>query len=1348
MNNLNTRQAVGRFALARIVRTGILIGIGIAAARAEPAAAPRQELKQSAPAPAPARQQAPKVDPALRFSRSANAIAEAMKARQADGIDSRSFGQRMQIALVTDDWKGFGEMFAQLSEKDSIQVYSRLIRDLSREWNDTMALSPEGYISLVNMNPKEKPDEQQIRQLGIILKVTLSRPFLVDPMLAAIKKGRLKGFGGAEQGGAQATPILLLAAGLPDEALEFLPDEAMAGDMIDAKKVRLHYDIVLKRYAESKDPRHLQLAWQDLKWIAKGKNLSEEERLKINDEMIRFLPRLPRSQAVDWLATRFREQPELRMELISRVGVGHAIDEIKKNRISVSDREQPLRLQILIANALLQTQGDQDRSINAGLTLLAGNWLREADHSMVVERDKAEKSKADYYNPKYYRYTGGPEALPFEVLYQTAPRGQWLEMISLNFQKRIEVTLALLTMRQEKAYEGEVRESILKIAESDPNEAGDLAEEFLNFWSRRHNPRLIKKAKTNKIGPKDMPIPLTSLTQRNNLLFLRDFARDLNERGVDMSQNQGLVLAFIQSHAVTEVFQPTDMEAVFGPLDKMSGTQIIALAKAMQERLAEYWRGEGIDEEYLATRPKEEVVKSVIDGYRMVAEMVDYACKEWPDNWTMQGFRGLLLHDQAQYAYSNNESREEFCKARDEAFDCFAKACWIYLLQLPDKPPADRSVKPFILWLNIILGSSDVGSLSVEPMPDLRGHTPESRLRDLRRLLESAAFIQELEEKKLPPEQLRAAVLKEYERAGEIDRAVWALRGRVADETTPLHKVTLEQLRALKLSDEEKSLLDDYEQLEARRQKSYLLNWHLEAVCKATTAVLPRIPPHLRHRTLAASLKLIDKAGWPEIPEGQMIRGMVEQYEEVLSELRLDVEIDGSDLIDPDKSFGIMIKLQFTEEVGASCGGFNRYLVNETTESLYAGQRYPGLILTDYRDNFEKRIRGAMEGDFLVEQISFEKTRKAVLNIPNTKPKKEQKVGERRWREQALAYVVLRPIDASVDWIPQVFMDMTFDDGSGKVVLPVPSQKVKINCKEGSGASPVRETSKLRLTQIVNAHQLAEKNGYVELRISADGRGLLPEIDEILDLEVPGFAKPVITEAADNLVSRFAMGDERFFAESHRNWAVKYRPDESLDRENPVFEFPEFSPEFQELTDKQRTREVRLEADRQKRLGVSEPQQSKLVESLFSPGMVLKVQHNTNYITVEDGMPVALNPEEIPETPGSPWRYVIIGLAALVVLGVLARLLVLAFRTRHKDDSGEQRHAIRMPGEINGFSILALLHAIANDSEVELPDEKRAALADEMRQIETANFTLGAKSSADDLAGIGRKWLKLAHRAR
>ena len=73
---------------------------------------------------------------------------------------------------------------------------------------------------------------------------------------------------------------------------------------------------------------------------------------------------------------------------------------------------------------------------------------------------------------------------------------------------------------------------------------------------------------------------------------------------------------------------------------------------------------------------------------------------------------------------------------------------------------------------------------------------------------------------------------------------------------------------------------------------------------------------------------MVDKADWNEIPEGQMIRGTIDDYEHLLTELRLAVEVDGSKLVDPEGSFGLMVNLQFTEEVGASSGGFSKYLVN------------------------------------------------------------------------------------------------------------------------------------------------------------------------------------------------------------------------------------------------------------------------------------------------------------------------------------------------------------------------------------------------------------------------------------
>ncbi|MCH7225896.1 hypothetical protein [Haloferula sp. A504] len=1050
--------------------------------------------------------------------------------------------------------------------------------------------------------------------------------------------------------------------------------------------------------------------------------------------MFQHLLQLPRSQAIEWLEERFESSPESRMQLVERVGTGRTMEELRRNRVDEAKRGDLLRLQELIAEALIRSSGEEEPLLGTGLTQLAGGWLREAEHAMVVERDKAEKAKQRSFRPSNYRYSPGPPALAFSVLNRTVPRGSWIEWVSPDMRDQIDATLARLAMRQHKAYGSEVQARILRIAETNPRLAGELAEEYLGFRARQYNPGLFTQIAPDPFGRKEVGIPLTHATQKANLTFLRDFANELADHGVNLAQSDAFVQAFIESHAITEVFQPADIRAVFGPVDEMSTRQIIGLTRAMKTRLGDIWRSEKANKEQLTRRGPEEIVESVKAGYETAARMLERACEQRPDDWKLHAFRGSLLHDKAQYAYLNNEDRAAFCAARDAALDSFEEAGWTYLLSLSGKEPANRTIEPFVAWLNVILGSSDLAGLTVEVMPDLRGHTWSSRLRDLRRLLESMAFVEELRGSDLTPDQLRAAVLKEHARAKRIDRDIWKLRGRAADERTAPHEVTPAMLRSLDLSAEEKSLLDDYEKLEERRKKSDLLRWHLGALCTYFEESLPELPPHMRQRYLGAGLKLIDKAGWTELPEGQLVRGIIADYEDVLTELRLAVEVDGSERIDPRASFGMMVKLQFTEEVEASSGGFSRYLVNETTESQYAG-RNTGFALIDYRDNLERRIRNALEEDFLIEQIVFEKTRNAVRDIPNAKSSGGQEFGERRWREQALAYVVARPMDAAVDWIPRIYMDMTFNDGTGKVVLPVPSRKVKINCKPDAGASPVRRMSGLRITQIANPQKLLEENGHVELRISAVARGLIPGIDEMLDLAVPGFAAPVVTEAEPALVEKFKLEDGRFFAESRRGWVLEYRPDESLDREQPVFSFPGFNSGFLDRAERTRAEAVRLE--------VSDPGSVSRTEKLYTPELVSKVQRNMDYVTVPDGEPVALNPQEVPEVPVSRWRYLAIGLVGLLLMAIV---VVLVVRNRRKEEPEMHPHSLAMPEEVNGFSILCLLRAIARDPSVRLSNDQRAQLAGDMRRIERTSFRPDAESPESDLAGIGTKWLELARR--
>jgi hypothetical protein len=136
------------------------------------------------------------------------------------------------------------------------------------------------------------------------------------------------------------------------------------------------------------------------------------------------------------------------------------------------------------------------------------------------------------------------------------------------------------------------------------------------------------------------------------------------------------------------------------------------------------------------------------------------------------------------------------------------------------------------------------------------------------------------------------------------------------------------------------------------------------------------------------------------------------------------------------------------------------------------------------------------------------------------------------WRVTPYAYVLLKARGAEVDRLPPVSMDLDFLDTSGYVVLPIESPAVPIDA--ASPAEP-RPCENLKVVQTLDERQ-ADK-GKLILELKATGNGLVPPLEDVVALDVPGFTVAEI-EKQPVAVSRFDPEQKENLVVSERIWTV------------------------------------------------------------------------------------------------------------------------------------------------------------------------------------------------------------------
>ncbi|MBL9121512.1 MAG: hypothetical protein JNL80_16510 [Phycisphaerae bacterium] len=259
---------------------------------------------------------------------------------------------------------------------------------------------------------------------------------------------------------------------------------------------------------------------------------------------------------------------------------------------------------------------------------------------------------------------------------------------------------------------------------------------------------------------------------------------------------------------------------------------------------------------------------------------------------------------------------------------------------------------------------------------------------------------------------------------------------------------------------------------------------HIGAFARAISDSLGRLEPDVKPRIVRHSLRIIR-----EHPAGAALNRLNDLYQDLVKdEIKLRLAVDGPDRIGQGESFGAVLALRYTAQVDRETGGFSRYLQNDVF--MRFGMTWKSM---NYRDLLRKNVEGALTERFEVEAIGFFDPL-----IPG-RPVREG--GEDGWMEKPLIYLTLKAKDKSVDRLPQVSMDLQFNDTVGPVTLPVISNAPPVVANESGGLRPVR---KLDVTQVLDLRDIDDSDAEhrVTLEIIARGEGVIPDLTTLF----PGLA--------------------------------------------------------------------------------------------------------------------------------------------------------------------------------------------------------------------------------------------------
>jgi hypothetical protein len=449
---------------------------------------------------------------------------------------------------------------------------------------------------------------------------------------------------------------------------------------------------------------------------------------------------------------------------------------------------------------------------------------------------------------------------------------------------------------------------------------------------------------------------------------------------------------------------------------------------------------------------------------------------------------------------------------------------------------------------------------------------------------------------------------------------------------------------------------------------------HAGLLGRALVDAISALPPELKPRYLKTGLRLVG-----DHESAEPARKLVAYYDGLLQEVEFTARVDGNATVGHGRPFGLQLCIRHSDAVGRESGGFSKYLQNQQGMQYYYNP-YGGTPV-NYRDDLEKKIRETLHDGFEITSITW--------HDDKIEPRG---YGKPEWRETPIAYILLQTKDASTDRIPSLQLDLDFLDKRGKVVLPVESQVVLIDARPDQ--PPARALDKLSLTQILDDRD--PKSGKLSLEIKATGRGIIPGLDELVNLSLPGFQ---IDKTNDHglAVTKLDTDSDAVAPVCERSWLLDLV--RAKDAKSPAtFAFPK--------------------------------------PKVATDEVAFKHYEDADLVAVKETLALA----GLPLVPASPWRWV--GTAALGLVCVVGLFFLLR---QPKRAATGPAFAYALPAHVTPFSVLSLLRNMEQDTRLKLPADRRAELATAITDLERRYFGPGAETNGQaDLERLASDWVSRA----
>ena len=603
----------------------------------------------------------------------------------------------LHLHVMAGEWKTFAEYIASRPSVEAEPIYAAILQAMNR---GETGLLPEEVLAIADAAPGEfKP--WQITALGKMLGASASK-YSMGAAMELLRAGT-RCFGRTDDTRRRHTIDLLAAAGLVEEAYEFLPTLEEARSAHDGALLIVHarymLDLAEKAGETPEGERWTREAFALLAETALLTEPTIEIRRDALKRAIALLNAVPRPQVSPWLT-----------EVFANAALGPAALEamaltastLGDRNLDVEQRAKEI-LGLKESVDILLARDDVD---SAALRVP----LRMLTTALVAEMEQAVAEKG------MERFI----ARESQILLRAIPSEKWLRALEPSLASRARrACVALATTSDETDLALRLLDDALA---AQPREAELFADNFLNKWTLRLQPKSEYSEDMMMFFSfyRDaMPMaPLTRGRQRRNLDRLDMLLVKLREAGVDARALPSVVPAFQACHARTEVYDRADIVRVFGEPRSMPAETAARLAMSMGASLNGDWRSRDAQKANGTKRSDNEIAMLVEKGYALALELMEGAIAQRPDAWNLAVLDAALSYDRLQFKQAQQTAQDpvkqnEYRKA---AFESFGRAASRYVAALNagetrDDPGVYRR------WFGAAMGTAELNFLRADDLP-------------------------------------------------------------------------------------------------------------------------------------------------------------------------------------------------------------------------------------------------------------------------------------------------------------------------------------------------------------------------------------------------------------------------------------------------------------------------------------------------------------------------------------------------------------------------------------------------------------------------------------------------------